>query len=440
MKLALNLDTLAIKALGNDAVKEIALEVSKSLALHMWSETKELANDVKEEIFDEANKVVEAMVQRARERQEFNDGVADGIKVLSTEYAKLLADEINRELGSGIDKGRLYLKALYAAGKTSPPIAAYIEEKEAALKVHVDRAASRNGVDVNDESALREYHEGMRYDPDDETKQNPKRLFHVSDSLLNGAGGKPLAVLIMGNKQVLNQDTQVDKSSMKYIFEDLKDENDVVLIRVGRAWEEAKVIIGDASDTFGIPDFIAPDWLTKSDPSLYTSVVFEHTANVLEDIVKGRGLFANRTSPPSKVVFGGYSFGGDTVKKLVNEKWLSIAPNVPIAGTAFIDAVNLGLIQLGEGVDSRPLHTGKHLHIWQNNNIPINAITGGMPAHGRGLGNELIADSSGLYSSYTSSDGKLKEIKALNTNHTLIDDAGTEVNQIVKDYIRDLLK
>lgn len=64
-----------------------------------------------------------------------------------------------------------------------------------------------------------------------------------------------------------------------------------------------------------------------------------------------------------------------------------------------------------------------------------------MPAHGRGLGNELIVDSSGLHSSYTSSDGKLREIKVLNTNHTLIDDEDQplDITQVVENYIRNLL-
>lgn len=215
------------------------------------------------------------------------------------------------------------------------------------VRPHVNRSASRNGATTNDE--IRQYHESLLYN-----EQNPhdNRIFRAY--LGNEDRPRPLVVLFLGNGQTHN--TPEHQAGILRLAQRLQRDRDtdVLVFRVGCASNELR-----------------HRFCIGGDPSLHTSVVYQHSVNVIEDYINARGIFVGRR-PPSRVVFGGYSFGGGTIDRLLREDWQRIGGNIPVTGSFYIDAIRLGSYDLGDAVEQRPLHSVQHLNFYQQNSTAIN--------------------------------------------------------------------
>jgi hypothetical protein len=205
----------------------------------------------------------------------------------------------------------------------------------------LEKVKNRNNAKTNEE--IEKYHNSVLFD---ENNPDEKKIFKYF--LSDKKGEKPLIVLFMGNAQThLWSDSD---AGMIKLYEKLKKDNeaDVLLFRVGNAIDDVKHKL-----------------FLSNDCSLSTDIVYQHSVNVLEDAISGKGIFAGH-SKPSKVSFVGYSWGGGTVDKLLKEDWKRIGQNIPVAATVQIDAVNLGLYNLSTPVLNRPFHSRSHLNIFQN--------------------------------------------------------------------------
>jgi len=204
------------------------------------------------------------------------------------------------------------------------------------------KVKNRNNAKTNEQ--IEKYHNSILFNED---KPDEKKIFRYFSS--DKKVEKPLIVLFMGNEQThMWSDSN---AGMIKLYEKLKKDNvaDVLLFRVGNA-------VNDLKHKLFISD----------DCSLSTDIVYQHSVNVLEDVILGRGMFTGQ-SKPSKVSFVGYSWGGGTVDKLLKEDWGRIGQDIPVASTVQIDAVNLGIFNLSTPVLKRPLCSASHLNIFQNN-------------------------------------------------------------------------
>ena len=212
---------------------------------------------------------------------------------------------------------------------------------------HIENAKDRNGVKTEEE--LKEYHQSLKFDPEN---PDPKKLFRTNITKNNES--KPLIVLCLGNVQTLSSSESF--AGLNKLYKQLEKEGyDVIIFRTGDATYDLR-----------------HRFLLDDDCSLNTNVVFEHTSNIIEDIIKERGLF-NGHKKPQKVIFTGYSFGGGTVDRLLNKKWSDIGQNIPVS-TVYIDPIELGAYNLGIPVEKRPLHSIRHLNFYQENSAFINGI------------------------------------------------------------------
>lgn len=205
-----------------------------------------------------------------------------------------------------------------------------------------ERVKNRNYAKNNDE--ITRYHKSILFD---ENNPDEKKIFRYNFSKNNGE--KPLVVLFMGNEQT--HLWSEDSCGMKKLYEKLKAEDkvDVVLFRVGNATDDIKHKL-----------------FLSNDCSLSTDIVYQHSVNVLEDIISGKGLFQGKNKP-SKISFVGYSWGGGTVDKLLNEDWQKINTGIPVSETIQIDAIHLGVSNISTPVTRRPNYSQRHLNIFQPN-------------------------------------------------------------------------
>ena len=103
-------------------------------------------------------------------------------------------------------------------------------------------------------------------------------------------------------------------------------------------------------------------------------MIYEHTKNIIEDCINGKGIFEEHLHlhlKPSKIILCGYSWGGGTIDKLLKDNW-NKTNNVPIGATAYIDAIKLGSFNLGCPIDRRPLYSQNHINFYQNNSMFLN--------------------------------------------------------------------
>ncbi len=214
---------------------------------------------------------------------------------------------------------------------------------------HIEKAKERNGARTNEE--IKKYHESIQYDGEDTS-----RIFrtNIADQKSDKGNTKDetVTVLFLGNKQSFK--SPKEKAGLNEFYEKLAAEgHKVIQFRVGDAASELK------------------HWcLLSNDCSLNTDFVFENTSNILEDLIKGRGVFTG-VSKPKKIVFVGYSFGGGTTQKLLNERWEKIGGNTPVS-TVYLDPIKLGTTDLGCPVDERPTPSSSHMVFYQNNSTAIN--------------------------------------------------------------------
>lgn len=210
---------------------------------------------------------------------------------------------------------------------------------------HLRAAKERNGAKT--EEALKEYHRSLQFNPNNPCKKSLYRTHFSSNNK-----PKPLVVLFLGNNQ--NLLTPREQAGMNELYEKLKRNKniDLVIFRVGEATCDIK-----------------HKWF-MGDCSVHTNVVFEHTSNIIEDIINCKGQFRGRIKP-SEALFLGYSFGGGTVDKILREKWGKIGGNIPVSSIC-IDPIKLGAYNLGCPVEERPPHSRKHIVFYQDNSTAIN--------------------------------------------------------------------
>lgn len=219
------------------------------------------------------------------------------------------------------------------------------------IKNDVEKTQNRNGA--KSEKELEDYHKSLLYD---ENTPDPKKLFKVHFSKQNDKP-KPLVILFLGNCQDLEWSDEC--AGVNKLFTEFKkrDDVDVICFRVGCAKEELMYKLG-----------------LSSDPSMHTKIVFEHSSNIIEDLINSRGIFKGRAKP-SQVGIAGYSWGGGTVNKLLDERWDKIAPDVKISACAHIDAIKLGTEHMGGPVTKRPKNTLTHFSFHQNNSMLLNGYS-----------------------------------------------------------------
>ncbi|MBI1858805.1 MAG: hypothetical protein HYR97_06825 [Candidatus Melainabacteria bacterium] len=211
------------------------------------------------------------------------------------------------------------------------------------------QARDRNGARTQEE--LVAYHDGLHYEPG----RSLDNKIYTSKLTYDGQS-RPLVVLVLGKNQSLTG-CRRDVGLLR-IYDELKARSDVdvALFRVGGGLMD----LGDSSGSSGN---------SSSDDSecpFHSSAVLEHTVNILEDMLNGRGKF-NGYKKPSRMVFAGFSWGGGTVDQILNNHRDRLG-NVPIC-SAYVDAVRLGIGNLGCGVQRRPECSSRHLHIYQENDL-----------------------------------------------------------------------
>lgn len=206
---------------------------------------------------------------------------------------------------------------------------------------HIQQAQSRNGA--RNEEELTEYHRSL--------ERNGIFRIHLGE----GNSPRPLVVLFLGNSQTL--DTERNVAGVNELYHRLSQNPniDVAIFRVGTAGNDlsSRFLFGDCS--------------------LNTDVVFEHTSSVLEDLINGRGLFRGRQQP-TRIVLSGYSFGGGTINRLLNEQWERIGQNIPVSA-ALIDPITLGADDCGHPVEYRPPHVERYCLFYQQNSSAINGCS-----------------------------------------------------------------
>ena len=196
------------------------------------------------------------------------------------------------------------------------------------------------------------------------------KIFQLSEHFLESNGGKPLIILIMGNKQEFSEREDIESEvGMMKLFNVLSNNNDVILFRSGRALEEVKNMLG-----------VSNDFLE------HTSVVLQHIKNILLDIIQGRGMFESRL-PPTGVIAVGYSFGAGAVDEIIAD-WDNFSKTIPVLGTSYVDGIKLGINDIGDGISSRPQDSQTHLQIRQDSPFALSDLEGTF-TQSYGLGNQL---------------------------------------------------
>ncbi|MBI3591101.1 MAG: hypothetical protein HY094_06995 [Candidatus Melainabacteria bacterium] len=222
---------------------------------------------------------------------------------------------------------------------------------------HIENARNRNGISISNNEELRTgYHQPLMFDPE---HPNESAIFRYHFSNTNES--RPLVVLFLGNSQI--HTTPGNIAGINELFERFQRAgHNVVVFRVGQASSELR-------HRFGLSD----------DCSLHTDVVYQHTINILDDIINCRGEFAH-CQKPSRIVLGGYSMGGGFIRRYVAEHGGNIG--VPITATASIDAVIPGSYDLGCPDQERPSHNGSHLNIYQDEDYAIRGAANHRPCNG----------------------------------------------------------
>lgn len=247
-----------------------------------------------------------------------------------------------RLLGTVIDKTRNFWKTIR---RFNPITQLFNFIEYVRCSGDIRKATRRNGAKTEEE--IKKYHESLKFD-----EENPNENAIFRTHFTESSKPKPLVALFLGNGQT--HLTSGETAGLNELYNRLKKNKDidVVIFRVGHA-------VCDLRNRF-----------LGGDCSLNTDVVFQHTSNVIEDIMNSRGEFNGRQKP-SQVILTGYSFGGGTVDKLLREKWNKIGKNIPTS-TACIDPITLGAYNLGCPIEKRPPHSLKHLVFYQQNSTAIN--------------------------------------------------------------------
>ena len=241
-----------------------------------------------------------------------------------------------------------FLRQIWKAVRIFNPFTVFFKVlDEIRCQRHVQDARCRYGAKTNEE--IKKYHESLLFN---ELNPNESALFRIYRSANNGP--KPLIVLFLGNEQDHTW-SELNAGVIK-VFNKFKEDGnvDVVLFRVGNYKKE-----------------LMHKFLLSGDCSNHPDVIFQHSANIIEDIIKGRGMFTG-SQKPSSIVFAGYSWGGGSVDRFLKEHWEKINPGIPVLATAYIDAIKLGSYDLGSPVKERPLYSFSHCSFYQNDSVFLN--------------------------------------------------------------------
>jgi hypothetical protein len=210
-------------------------------------------------------------------------------------------------------------------------------------KETLDNAKTRNGAKTDQD--IGKYHDSIRY-----SKENERGIFKSHKA--SGSKPKKLVILLMGNLQ--DPGMSEEKAGMLKIYNQVKaeDKHDLLLCRVGSAYEDLKHKL-----------------YMSDDPSLNTNVVYEHISNLIEDRCHLKGSFSDHQRP-REIDIVGFSWGAGVQKKL-ESRWQRLTGRDE-ARTACIDAIQYGCNNFGDAICKKPKYSSQHLNIFQNNEYSLN--------------------------------------------------------------------
>lgn len=280
-------------------------------------------------------------------------------KIVSTtdKIYKQAKKEVIKETGEKLDTARTIL--IQARGATpnntiTNTVTSLTSRSD--LRFELEKAAKRNGADINDDKKLKEYHSSLEFDPNNPDERKIFRYFPPKSQLKQNRLGekyyhynpnesKPFIFLILGNKQKHTWDTGINTLAERF----QEAGYHTFVFRTGDAEEE-----------------LLYKTYMSNDSSLHTEIVYQHTKNIMDDALNRRGKF--KDLPKSNgMIIGGYSFGGGTTVNLTHE----YNGNIPIIATFTVDPVVLSSFDLGNGEKRRPRHSGSHFNAYQKNDIAL---------------------------------------------------------------------
>ena len=290
---------------------------------------------------------------------------------------------------------------------TGESLKAYLErDKNGYLnlinKLKVDalhKAEARNGVDVNNDTALAEYHLSLSRDAD----SVEHTIFE--HSLGDGRHPGKLVMIFLGNFQTIGDEEaglyQIAKAEAE------REGYEVLTFRVGSVLAVANEI--SALDGF----------------NLHPDVVFAQTENIIKDRMMSRGMFAD-LQPVQKVGITAYSWGGGTADRLFGDEDAAgeILGNATLNAVAYIDAVSL---KNGDAVFKKPAaehffnvyqeHTHSYIDIMPGitpvfpSSLPYFDLSQGQPVRGQCIaGAENSLQNYGISLTHVSIDDNLAQL------------------------------
>ncbi|MEI8230479.1 MAG: hypothetical protein WCG83_05100 [Candidatus Peregrinibacteria bacterium] len=355
----------------------------------------------------------------------FNTGIVGGAVVASngpindtnigTVLMKALNTSLIKQLGVSITNSDEFTY-LFGLWYCSNP-ATYFQCINRAKDIVVQNAILRDGYaqSLNDQEGMKKYHESIGSNllateslqkiieagkASNNGNEASLRLNNIHQDIFLHQEGKPntagkLVILILGNVQQLDDpyaglSTQALEVAHAQGYE-------ILMFRVGDFVEQI------ASTVY--PTF-----------ALHPDVVYTHTRNVIEDRIKGRGMFQGL--PPIKEVVGmAYSWGGGTADKLFGTapSAKALLGSATLKGMAYIDAVKLGITGLGLPVTQKPAAQSFY-NAYQKHTIPIqpsmvqgaitiyNVLTTGAPVHGVAISGAKAQKNWGLTTDHVNID------------------------------------
>ncbi len=270
-------------------------------------------------------------------------------------------------------------------------------------------AKTRNGFNVNDNAALKMYHQslGMQLQNNDDVSTNHDKLqnkifYHIPASSPITQG--KLVIIFLGNSQTL-ADSQAGVDARGRV-EAAKNEYEILEFRVGDLMEEIKSI-ANIKDAF----------------ALHPDIIFERTKTIIQDRIAGRGMFAGLPAI-REVVCEAYSWGAGTASKLFStpENVKTLLGTAKLQAVAYVDGVQLGLTNAwGDSVRVKP-ETDHFFNVYQTHeaSLPIATfdpsgimpfklqylpnIYTGEPVHGTSIGGAEVEKNLGMTKTHVNID------------------------------------
>ncbi|MBU0458847.1 hypothetical protein KJ652_04965, partial [Patescibacteria group bacterium] len=325
-------------------------ELETNVLNKIWIGLNDIDTQIREKAYEVGIKIVhETLVAAAGS---YNIYAMIGNK--SEELATNIANAISNAYHSAMDSGATAVEELMETSGLPPvfmswmavnDVSGYRDLVDQLGEVAVNWAGSRHGTDVNDEVGLRNYHmkvgdnltneEIDRADSEDYKKLIINKIFLHQEGTPEKAG--KIVIIILGQAQDLG-----DTEAGLYNIARAKAANDgyeVLTFRVGKLKNEL------VSETNLLPQF-----------KMHPEVVLEHTKNVIQDRIAGRGMFEGM--PKITEVSGiMYSWGGGTANRLFGTEanTRELLGDIKPTALAYIDAVQHPFWSgFGQAVENRP--------------------------------------------------------------------------------------